>query len=249
MKLSYLELLSPEPVRFPQVGSIRAPKLRDIAVLGHDTYQKYLALLLLEPRSFLALDGREETYDQMPEEERIRLTVFDLLLATQENRQLVEDALNFFLSEPVAYVPEHHCFVTGEDGRTGIITASSYPQVCDLICQRNRVRSNREDLSRVTSKKARRILAKLQKGRARKARQSAPDNNLELGNVISAVANRSSSLHMVNIWDLTVYQLWDCFYRLSNNQIYEIQAMSVAAWGDKNHTFNAASWYQNVEKL
>lgn len=76
-------------------------------------------------------------------------------------------------------------------------------------------------------------MKKLQKGRTEKAKQTAPDKNMELGNIISAVANKSHSLHIMNIWDLTIFQLWDCFSRLSNNSIYDIQSMSVAAWGIK----------------
>ncbi|MCI8713929.1 MAG: hypothetical protein HFH23_17165 [Ruminococcus sp.] len=45
LKLSYLDLLSPEPVYIKNVGGIISPKLRDVSVLGYDTYQFYLELL------------------------------------------------------------------------------------------------------------------------------------------------------------------------------------------------------------
>ena len=70
---------------------------------------------------------------------------------------------------------------------------------------------------------------------------------MELGNIISAVANKSQSLNILNIWDLTVYQLWDCFSRLSNNSIYDIQSMSVAAWGNKDNYFDATAWFKRID--
>lgn len=90
-------------------------------------------------------------------------------------------------------------------------------------------------------------MKKLQKGRDEKAKHTKADKNMELGNIISAVANKSQSLNILNIWDLTVYQVWDCFQRLSNNNIYNIQSMSVAAWGNKDNQFDAASWFKRTD--
>ena len=70
---------------------------------------------------------------------------------------------------------------------------------------------------------------------------------MELGNIISAVANKSPSLNILNIWDLTIYQIWDCFSRISNNSIYDIQSMSVAAWGDNDNRFDASAWFKRVD--
>ena len=67
---------------------------------------------------------------------------------------------------------------------------------------------------------------------------------MELGNIISAVANFHPSLNEYNIWNLTVYQLWDSFYKLINNNIYTIQSTSVAVWGDKDKQFNINEWYK-----
>ena len=92
-------------------------------------------------------------------------------------------------------------------------------------------------------------MKKLQKGRAVKAKQSKSDKNMELGNIISAVANKSHSLNILNIWDLTVFQVWDCFLRLSNNSIYDIQSMSVAAWGNKDNYFDANAWYKKIDNI
>ena len=90
-------------------------------------------------------------------------------------------------------------------------------------------------------------MKKLQKGRKSAAKQSKEDKNMELGNILSAVANKSQSLNILNIWDLTVFQVWDCFARLSSNSIYEIQSMSVAAWGNKDNTFDASAWFKRMD--
>ena len=91
-------------------------------------------------------------------------------------------------------------------------------------------------------------MKKIQKGRTEKSNKKTIDNNMELGNIISAVANKSHSLNILTIWDLTVFQLWDCFSRLSNNSIYDIQSMSVAVWGNKDNYFDATAWFKRIDR-
>ena len=40
MKLTYFELLSPDPVQIPSVGGIKSPTLREISSLGPRTYRQ-----------------------------------------------------------------------------------------------------------------------------------------------------------------------------------------------------------------
>lgn len=249
MKLSYFELLSPEPVEIKNAGGILSPKLRSIAALGYNTYQYYLSILLLDAETFLSMIGGPEQYGIMPKEVQKQIHIFDLLTASEQSYTLLQNILNFFIKEDIIYSPENKGFVSRNGSKeTGIITKDLYPQVCDLICRRNCVRSGRKkDLSSVKSKKALEIMKKLQKGRSERAKQTKTDKNMELGNIISAVANKSHSLNILNIWDLTIFQLWDCFARLTNNNIYDIQSMSVAAWGNKNNYFDVTAWFKRIE--
>lgn len=249
MKLNYFELLSPNPVKIQNIGGIISPKLCDISSIGYDTYQFYLTILLMDFKTYLTMTGQSNLYDMFSEEEKSQINIFDLLIANERSRSMLQDILNFFISEDVTYSHEHNCFVVQDSGtHIGTITKEIYPQLCDLICQRNYIKSNqKEDLSQIKSKKALEIMKKLQKGRSEKEKQTKADKNMELGNIISAVANKSQSLNIINIWDLTVFQLWDCFSRLSNNSIYNIQSMSVAAWGNKDNYFDAASWFRRID--
>lgn len=222
MNLEYFDLLSPDPIQIQNVGGILSPKLKDISSIGYKTYQYYLAILQID---------------------------FDQLTADADSIYLLEAALNFFIQEDVAYSAEQSAFILTKDSQlTGAITKEIYSPVCDLIFQRNGIKAKQEeDLSKVKSKKALEIMKKLQRGRAEKAKHTKADKNMELGNILSAVANKSQSINIINIWELTVYQLWDCFSRLSNNSIYAIQSMSVAAWGNKDNLFDATAWFKRID--
>ncbi|MDE6852979.1 MAG: hypothetical protein K2J67_10955 [Lachnospiraceae bacterium] len=249
LKPSYFTLLSPDPIPIPQGGSVISPRLRDISAIGYDTYQHYLSVLIMDIKTYFAMLGQQETFDLLSDEEKAKWNIFDCLLSIQQTRILLQDILNFFLREDVIYSPGRHGFLVQEQNQEiGVITAENYPVICDLICKRNCIQSRTETtLSKVKSKKALEIIKKLQKGRAEKNRQTKADKNMELGNIISAVAGKSPTLNLINIWDLTVFQLWDCFSRLSHNAIYAIQSMSVAAWGNKDNYFDAAAWFQRID--
>ncbi len=248
VKLSYFELLSKDPIYLPNAGGILSPTLKEISALGIHTYHYYLTVLLMDLKTCFSILGLKDEFELYPEEDRSKLSIFDLLLINASLCTLLTDILNFFIKEDVIYSPEQKCFFIQQGNEiSGRITKENYPQICDVICQRNNIKSNlSKDPSEVKSKKASEILKKLQKGRAKKAGQTKADENLELGNIISAVAGKSHSLNLLNIWNLTIFQLWDCFARLSNNSIYDIQSMSVAAWGNKDNYFDATAWFKRI---
>ena len=249
MKLEYFDLLSPDPINIQNVGGILSPKLRDISSIGINTYQYYLGILMMDVNTYFHMNEMDEEYSQLSDEEKSSLNIFDLLTSNGNLTSLFQTALNFFIKEDVIYSDEYKAFlIQNENNVIGVISKEIYPQILDIICQRNCIKSNQEeDLSKIKSKKALEIMKKLQKGRAEKAKNTKADKNMELGNIISAVANKSQSLNILNIWDLTVYQLWDCFSRLSNNSIYDIQSMSVAAWGNKDNYFDATAWFKRID--
>lgn len=248
MKLQYFELLSPDPFYVPGVGGILSPRLKDISSIGISTYQYYLGILSMDLESYFSMTGHAEQYKLFSDEELSQIGLFDLLITNEQSDGLLQNILNFFIREDVSYSPGDRFFIVRDNEKVaGAVTKENYSLICDLICQRNGVRPvQTENPAEVKNKKASEILKKLQKGRAEKSRQNRPDQNMELGNIISAVAGKSSSLNLANIWNLTVFQLWDSFSRLSHNSIYDIQSTSAAVWGSKNNSFDASSWYQRI---
>lgn len=240
MKLSYFDLISPCPIHVSGVGDIFSPTLRRIAQIGAETYNFYLSLLLADEKTLFSDDA-----------------MIDFL----------KNALTFFFKEEIFYYSDERCFIVTNNAASvitdiealsggrklsdtdivGVITGDNFSQICDLILQLNNIKRRDEDISKVKNKKALDILKKIQKGRAERQKNKKADKNMEIANIISAVANRHPSLNMINIWDLTIYQLWDAFARLSNNSIYDIQSMSVAAWGNKDNHFDAAAWFKRIE--
>ena len=251
MKLDYFDLLSPEPIYVYKIGSIVSPKLRDISKNGGiKTYYNYLSTLFMEPKTYFSLMNKEQEFESLSDKEKEQLNIFDLLVSENESIKYLEKILNFFIHETVTYSHEYNAFLVynNENNLVGIISNENYYEVCNLIFQRNNIKKETtEDLSKIKSKKALEIMKKLQKGREKKAKTTKADEKMEIGNIVSAVANKSHSLNILNVWDLTVYQIWDAFSRLVNNNIYDIQSMGVAAWGNKDNHFDSTAWFKRID--
>lgn len=249
MKLDYFHLLSPEPMYFDYIGGVKCPTLREISRLSYPVYQMYLSILSMTPESYYTLIQQTGIYEHLSHQEQASLDIFDLLTSDSGMLPTLEAMLDFFLTAAPKYNKEHRAFLLYEDGKqsecSGFVSRELWSQLCDIILQRNYLKPKNDDLSKIKSKRALSIMQKLQKGRENKKLHAKADKNMEIGNIISAVANKSPSLNIYNIWDITVYQLWDAFYRTCSNSIYDIQSMSVAAYGDKDHHFDANAWFQN----
>ena len=120
-------------------------------------------------------------------------------------------------------------------------------ELCDIILQRcGIIRSDIiTDMSKVKNKRALKILGKIKKAKQKLSKSNNSYVDTDLPNLISAIAAKSNSINLINIWDLTVYQLFEQFKKEQTNVYFDIQKMSVAAYGNKKNTFKGNEWYKN----
>lgn len=245
MKLDYFTLLSPEPITFQNIGTVKSPTLREVSHIGYLTYQGFLSLLLLDTKSYLSAMKLHDIakYENLP--------FFDILIYDKNLRDSVCNALNFFLTDEVSFDEEHNVFVTyngsldehNQKQPTGIIFAENYTELTDVILQRvNISRSDAEyENVKLKNKTAALLLEKIKKGTEMSRKKV--DKKLSLANIISSLASHHKSINMTNIWDLTVYQLYDQFNRQRLNDCYDIQSLHIAAWGNSEGKFDDTQWF------
>lgn len=253
MQLSYIEMLSPEPLVLNNIGTLKPITLRTISRCFMQ-YQTYLSIALMTPEKYYGTIQQSEEFEKMSLSQKSELHIFDLLISNEDTIVEVENMLQFFLVEFVQFDFQHKFFMTYNEGQNsqdhlspiGIINKAVWNDLCNIILQMNYVEKQIDDFSEIKSSRAKQILEKLLKGRKKK-QQVAPNEHIDLGNVISAVASQSESLNINNIWDLTVYQLWDQYSRLRRNTAYNLQARNVSIWGDKNNKFDIFWWCKPLE--
>lgn len=64
-----------------------------------------------------------------------------------------------------------------------------------------------------------------------KKRAEGDDDNIDLSDIVSAVSSKSNSINKLNIWELTLYQIYDEYARLEliDNYDFSIKAMMAGA--------------------
>lgn len=269
MKLDYGTLISISPLELKNGLGIRSPLLREIEALSFPVYQSFLGVLLLDIESYYsgmdkngpdyftnyshqekqAICQIREEYNQLTQEEKEGILPIDIFSYDTKLLNSVTEALSFFLDCRLSYSHEHKGFI-GIDGKRSDchVPREIYSLITELILQRNGIFPSKTAIEKPKFKSE---LAKKLYYRAKEAEQKRKRNrdnsaSMDLPNILSAVAARHPSLNMLNIWDITVYQLYDQFKRLQNNTLYDIQSMSVAAWGDSKNNFDPSQWYKNL---
>lgn len=256
-KLDYFDLISPEPIRVDKVGSIKCPQLSEIAKISYFTYGLYVSSLSLTPEKYF--ESMEKYGLKVDAETILKTTKFDLVQLDKDFAKTIESALNFFFVEKVFYDSENKIFVLinqdSEDSNSGtivgIIGKENYNTIINFILQRLYISKDEneiDDLSKIKSKRGKKIYEKILKGRKqmRQAKEKSGDNELTLPNIISSVAAFSNNTNYSQIWDLTIYQLFDMFDRLQLIDQYSIQSTQVSVWGDKEKQFKIGLWNKNI---
>lgn len=270
IKLDYFTLLSPEPLQISGVGSIVSPTLREIQRINYNVYQSYLDVLLTNISiyyefinskgnmylSHIDAESREvmiaikKKYETLSEEEKHSVSFFNIAVVDPIYRERLLSAFNFFIKEDVVWSEEDSAMLVlksvGEDKSepVGVIYGENYEAIADIILQKSGINKSDEygDGLKTKNKAALKILNKLKSASKKGKGKQTGDKRLALPNIISSLAAHSKSLNMINIWDLTVYQLYDQFSRQQFDDMYNINASQVAAWGDKDKKFDALSW-------
>lgn len=264
MRLDYGTLLSFEPFQLQYGFSIISPTLKEVSKLGFNNYNYYLSTLNLDIDSYYrTLDNPTVNYLENFSTEEVRIiqqvrkeysnfkeserqNIMPIVIYSYDKLLMKEisNTLSFFTNTTFEYSKEHNAFVSFLDNQvSAIIDLRFYDDVVDMILQRNGItKPQKEEKPKFKNKTAEKLYYRTLEAEGKKNK----NNNFEIGNIISAVSAMHNSLNIANIWNITVYQLYDQFQRLQNKCIYDIEAFSVGAWGDKDNKFDQSTWYKNL---
>lgn len=188
----------------------------------------------------------KKKYENLSIDDKKDISCIDVFQLDKTIIRQIETALSFFLVGDVEFSFSDNGFVvlnnTDSNVSTSFISAQLYSDIVDVILQMNAISNNKQS-TQVKNKAASKILEKLNKKKNKKS-QSNP--KLELPNIISSIAAYHSSINILNIWDLTVYQVYDLFARLQQNTIFDVIKMSTAAWGNKDNKVDFTQWFNCI---
>lgn len=263
MDLGYETLLSPNPIKL-SIGTLRKPTLNEIdEEITFPQFNIFEMFLKITPKLYytkvLAEHGGCEKWENFSEEEQDSMSMYSIILTDEVLQRTYSEIFNFFFLEKVIYFDKY--FLVLKNGVSvspeeltlndvhSIIREENFFQTIDIIQQTCCIRDKRttEPPPKYKNNLAKKIYEKMLKAQKEREEKEAKKNNINLAlpNIISAVSNKHPTISPINVWDLTIFQLYDAFGRLQMNDMYEINRMRVSTWGDEKNTFDASLWYKN----
>ena len=224
-------MISGSPLKYEDMCTVRQPTLGDIRDIGYDTYQQIISTMLMTKDSILKVLG----VDKKQAEE---ISFYGLVCAIPEIRALLTQALSFFVLEPISW---------DADGLTingQVASEFDMDSIRAMALDISNVKNDDVVPRKFASEKARQIWEKLNKGRESLRKAKKEDVNMELANLIGAVSAQPCGYTLLNIWDLTVCQLYDQFARINVCVQLDIYGTRWAAWGKDD--FDTSLWFKNI---
>lgn len=240
-----------------------------------DEYQSYLFYLSLTIESYykIVMDSKTDyfkgynpedklkvlniknEYDSFTDEGKNETKFFDILIYDKHLFDNVQMALSFFISDSICFSAKEHCIQTfngikSEDGKlilTGVISRLNYDYLTNIILQRvgiDKSKKKEEEIPIFKNAKAEeryRIMHEDDDIEEKKINET-----MSIPNLLSSLASRDSSLNIINIWDITVFQLYDQCKRKGQNNVFDIESSSVATYGNSENKFDLESWHKPI---
>lgn len=247
--ISEFDLLTGQPFPIDGIGTFRAPKLKDlfsVTGIGLQRYNLMLSLLSMDTEDFLRAVGLNESYESLTPDKKEQFTPFLLITAIKDYRDIFTDALDFFMVETAVFDAKSNNFVLlAQDGSIrGAVSEANYDDLRVALLRANCLSiDSAVKPKKYKNKKAQYVYEKIA---AAKKKQAAAhmDESLSIWNVASSVSARHYSYNLLNIWDLTIYQLYDQFSKLNLNHQVDVGALRWAAWGEDQFDFSL--WYKQT---
>ncbi len=255
MKLLYEDLMSGDVIPVEGVGHIRSPYLRELMPtkgIGTWRYNIYLNVLEWDKESILKADffslGRNSKALQNE-----KLNAFDVATLVETTRGLLLEAMSFFLDpkEEMVWNKEQRLFEVHlkEDGSIiGQITRDNFDEVRHLMLQMNYIGLGEEAAkpTKFTSRKAKELWEQAQKHLQASKAKSIKEKRMELGNIVSKLCAVPSGYTLLNIYDLTVFQLYDQFFQYGYIRAMDLSERAYSIHGGKDFKFE--NWLDPILK-
>ena len=276
MDLDYFDLLCFEPCELYGIAKVKSPTLKEIAKLNQKlkTYNTYLYYLSLDIESYYkmifdkkidyfkeyvkeqkqSILDKKVYYESLSLEEQKEIKYFDILIRDRLLVEQIKIILSFFIVDKIEFFDEYGCYFTfnGELNSsnklkpTGIISRDNYEVLVKTIFKMNAIDPNKkkEENLKFKNAEAERLWKQLYEN-DEKIKKEKEMEALSIPNLLSALCGKRN-LNIINIWDITVYQLYDQFKRVRQNNIFDITSTNVSVWGNSNNEFDLNSWYEKI---
>lgn len=209
-----LQLLRGIPISLDNICKLYPLTLDEISVIGNKEFNKILGYILMEDRNIELNEG-------------LMVTSFEymLLLSLKKMDEGIEflNYIEMITKEKLTpYLDEESgFFYFGELSENRHLDATEFKKFKDII-KKQYFLDKEEDKKpfNPASERVRQLQEQFNKVKAQISKNNN-ESGLDLGDIISIVSAYTPNLNILNVWELTVYQLYHLYMRLITKDIYE----------------------------
>ena len=210
-----------------------------VDVIGLEKYYGYIGFVSIQKKDineFFRLQGEE--YE--------KTSAFQMMLFHELLAKYVVDFLKFVARmDEIYYVPTWRSIAIEYENSRVIIDAKNIDEILNKIFKIYCITPPKEEKEEFNpaNEQARKLMERIRKNRAKAPK---PKSNVDLTSIISAVAWKSNSLTIETVWKLTLYQLYDAFYRLDIIDNYDktLTAIYAGTIEVKTAKLDKQLWYK-----
>jgi len=249
MKIPQFALLSPDPFVLQGIGTLKSPILKEISpsnMMNYSLYALVTQILFGSKKDIIDIGqklGDNNLYEELIEPDIEASSKYNLIISSIDLREALCKALALFFCNTIVFSPDNKSFlvfsVTDDKADiVGSINEDNYLFVEDLLKQLLHCESEYNDKQlKYSSEKAKELWDKVTKAEEReKADVNARD--YEIGNIVSKLCVCGIGYTVENIYNLTVYQLYDQFSAYIQNRISQLSENAYAHNGGKDFDIN-----------
>lgn len=221
-----LRLLAAMPIEIENLGIVPPLKLREIITLGEHSYNELLSVLLIDKSNIEGLKDQDISNLEL------------LMVFSHQDLQFKEKAL-----EALKLFLNNEFFVSNEGlffCKDLILDKEPFNEFQYILKKMNHIEIKKEDEYKPGNERAKKFMEKL---KLSKQNIKKPEI-INLHSIISGVAWKSNNTNIINIFDLTIYQLYDAYHRLENidNYHYTLSGLYAGTVDGKNINLSNITW-------
>ncbi|EOO11476.1 hypothetical protein IGA_05752 [Bacillus cereus HuA3-9] len=222
---------------------LKPKSLREIVRRGYLNHMSLLRTLLITKEDLIDSETLHEFKD---------FTIYEIILGSQEDNEFQAtyiEALEYFFNASYMAIDLETHTIAFEEGL--FIDEIAFNEAVLILKQQNMIQDEtvKQTNENPVDEKTRKILEKLNKGKKKveevKRKENQSSQNIDFYSIVSAVSTKSNTISKLNVWDLTLVQLYDEYERL---QLIDGYDTSILAMTQGAEIKNLQHWSSVVEE-
>ena len=255
MKFTYEDLLCGEPIFVEGIGHFRSPKIKELnptTGIGYRQYYTYINILSWDKSDLLEIIKKESEVQYTLLNKKENFNTFDIITLFPYLLGIVKSAFEFFIYEVIEWDNADRKFITlskdDPNKVVGEINRLNYDEVRDMVLQMNYINLGKDESSmNFTTAKAKEYWEKVQKYLKQEGKKSKGDKRFRLSNIISKLSVLPTGYTLFNIYDLTVFQLYDQFLQYGYLRAMDLNERA-CSYGLGSKDFKFDNWLNPIIK-